>query len=83
MLFREAMSCKRRRTATSSHCKEMTYERLAKAWQIRVRAVDTDEAVSKRTAIEMNCKLDMKMVKDAVPLQQAKERAFYLFVNYR
>lgn len=62
-----------------SPLQEMTYEALAKL-QIPFARVDTDEAVSMEDCIEIDCKLDMKMVKTLF-LCNRQKTAFYLFVT--
>ena len=62
-----------------SPLQEMVYESLAKL-QISFERVDTDEVVSMEDCIEINQKLDMKMVKTLF-LCNSKKTAFYLFVT--
>lgn len=62
-----------------SKLQEMTYEALEKL-QISFQRVDTDEAISMEDCIEINKKLDMKMVKTLFLCNREKSK-FYLFVN--
>ncbi len=58
---------------------EMVYESLTKL-QINFERVDTDEAISMEDCIEINRKLDMKMVKTLF-LCNSKKTEFYLYVT--
>jgi Ala-tRNA(Pro) deacylase len=62
-----------------STLQEMTYESLAKL-QIPFKRVDTDEAISMEDCIEINEKLDMKMVKTLFLCNRQKTE-LYLFVT--
>ena len=59
-----------------SPLQERVYESLAKL-QISFERVNTDEAISMEDCIEINQKLDMKMVKKLF-LCTSKKTAFYL-----
>lgn len=62
-----------------SPLQEMTYESLEKL-QISFERVDTDEAISMEDCIEINKKLDMKMVKTLF-LRNRQKTELYLFVT--
>lgn len=62
-----------------SPLQEMVYESLAKL-KIPFERVDTDEAISMEDCIEINKKLDMKMVKTLF-LCNSKKTEFYLFIT--
>jgi Ala-tRNA(Pro) deacylase len=62
-----------------SPLQEMTYESLEKL-QIPFERVDTDEAISMEDCIEINKKLDMKMVKTLFLCNRQKTE-LYLFVT--
>lgn len=62
-----------------SPLQEMVYDSLTKL-QISFERVDTDEAISMEDCIEINQKLDMKMVKTLF-LWNSKKTEFYLYVT--
>lgn len=62
-----------------SPLQQMVYELLAKL-QISFERVDTDEAISMEDCIEINRKLDMRMVKTLF-LCNSKKTEFYLYVT--
>lgn len=62
-----------------STLQEMVYETLKKL-KIPFERVDTDEAISMEDCIEINEKLDMKMVKTLF-LCNSKKTNFYLFIT--
>ena len=62
-----------------STLQELTYQSLAKL-QISFERVDTDEAISMEDCIEINEKLDMKMVKTLFLCNRQKTE-LYLFVT--
>jgi len=62
-----------------SHLQAMVYESLTKL-QISFERVNTDEAISMEDCIEINRKLDMKMVKTLF-LCNSKKTEFYLFIT--
>lgn len=62
-----------------SPLQEMVYESLTKL-QISFERVNTDEAISMEDCIEINQKLDMKMVKTLF-LCNSKKTKFYLFIT--
>ena len=62
-----------------SHLQETIYESLTKL-QIPFERVSTDEAISMVDCIEINQKLDMKMVKTLF-LCNSKKTEFYLFIT--
>jgi len=62
-----------------SHLQETVYESLTKL-QIPFERVNTDEAISMEDCIEINQKLDMKMVKTLF-LCNSKKTEFYLFIT--
>lgn len=62
-----------------SSLQEMVYESLKKL-EISFERVDTDEAISMEDCIEINKKLDIKMVKTLF-LCNSKKNKFYLFVT--
>lgn len=62
-----------------STLQEMVYETLKKL-EIPFERVDTDEAISMEDCIEINKKLDMKMVKTLF-LCNSKKTNFYLFIT--
>ncbi|MDQ0857840.1 prolyl-tRNA synthetase associated domain-containing protein [Bacillus sp. V2I10] len=63
----------------NSPLQEMVYESLTKL-QISFERVNTDEAISMEDCIEINQKLDMKMVKTLF-LCNSKKTKFYLFIT--
>ncbi|MBT2601106.1 prolyl-tRNA synthetase associated domain-containing protein [Oceanobacillus sp. ISL-73] len=62
-----------------SPLQEMVYESLTKL-QISFKRVNTEEAISMEDCIEINQKLDMKMVKTLF-LCNSKKTKFYLFIT--
>lgn len=62
-----------------SPLQEKVYETLNKL-EILFERVDTDEAISMEDCIEINIKLDMKMVKTLFLCNSKKEK-FYLFIT--
>jgi Ala-tRNA(Pro) deacylase len=62
-----------------SHLQEMVYE-LLKKLQISFERVNSDEAISMEDCIEINQKLDMKMVKTLF-LCNSRKTEFYLFIT--
>lgn len=62
-----------------SSLQEMVYQSLKKL-EISFERVDTDEAISMEDCIEINKKLDIKMVKTLF-LCNSKKNKFYLFVT--
>ncbi len=62
-----------------SPLQKMVYESLTKL-QISFKRVTTDEAISMEDCIEINQKLDMKMVKTLL-LCNSKKTKFYLFIT--
>ncbi|WP_299833879.1 YbaK/EbsC family protein [uncultured Metabacillus sp.] len=62
-----------------SPLQEMVYESLTKL-QISFKRVNTDEAISMEDCIEINQKLDMKMVKTLF-LCNSKKTELYLFIT--
>ncbi|WP_232311278.1 prolyl-tRNA synthetase associated domain-containing protein [Robertmurraya korlensis] len=62
-----------------SYLQAMVYESLTKL-QISFERVNTDEAISMEDCIEINRKLDMKMVKTLF-LCNSKKTEFYLFIT--
>ena len=62
-----------------SHLQEMVYKSLTKL-QISFERVNTDEAISMEDCIEINQKLNMKMVKTLF-LCNSKRTEFYLFIT--
>ncbi len=61
-----------------SHLQEMVYESFIKL-QISFERVNTDETISMEDCIEINQKLDVKMVKTLF-LCNSKKTEFYLFI---